>query len=631
MSVAQDAKAPNTDATWTKLGPIAPGGTVFGVAVSPLPDVRRFWIATGCGVFVSDDEGETWGQVLNGLATPLLSALAVAPNGALLAGALDGGLFSSFDYGVSWEPGRVAPEFLAPVKTLAMSPNFAKDGSAFAATDGAGLLASRSSGRRWEDSGFGLGDDVVWALAVTDDWSERETMFASTSEGVFVSHNGGRAWRETELLLEDDTVSVLMTSPSYSDDKTVWAATESGALYRSTNGGRTWDLLVEQVGDGPVNGLWAHPAYAENGRVVAAVGAQIWLSDDGGESWRAGKELPGAVLSLGGDRDALLAGLHADGVWLSTDGGETWMDRSAALAARGFAKLATTEDAVYALGPQEGLWASCDQGASWAPVEGLPAYQALTDLAVGDAVLIADQGNGIVRGSQGDWSLVSDVPNVHSLLWVPETQDAWAGTGDGRLLKSEDGGVTWDEMPSPCEGQPVLSMVASPNYAEDHTLLMGTSIPGAGTREARVALWRSTNRGEDWRQLTAQTTDARWLDIALPEDDPDAINHVVMVTDTYCLRPLLRAKDVWISTTVDPRGANALSVVAVGPVDAGGELYVASGNGVHASTDGGRTWHPHSEGLEAHSFVNLAVTPTSDGRALLALSLGGVLYRLPLA
>jgi len=62
MSVAQDAQRLNTDATWTKLGPIATGGTVFGVAVSPLPNIRRFWIATGCGVFVSDDEGDTWGQ-----------------------------------------------------------------------------------------------------------------------------------------------------------------------------------------------------------------------------------------------------------------------------------------------------------------------------------------------------------------------------------------------------------------------------------------------------------------------------------------------------------------------------------------------------------------------------------------
>jgi len=251
--------------------------------------------------------------------------------------------------------------------------------------------------------------------------------------------------------------------------------------------------VAGQVGDGPINGLWVHPDYAENGRLVAAVGAQIWLSDDGGETWRAGQELPDAVLSLDGETDALLA------------------DRSAALAARGFAKLAATEDVVYALGPQEGLWVSHDQGTNWAPVEGLTPYQPLTDLAVGDAILLASQASGIVRGSDGVWSIVNDVPNVQSLLWVQGTQDAWAGTGEGRLLKSKDGGITWEDMPSPCEGQPVLSLVASPNYAEDHTLLMGTASPSTGTRQARVALWRSTNGGEDWRQLTAQTTDARWL------------------------------------------------------------------------------------------------------------------------
>jgi len=630
MSVAQEAEGTDAQAAWTKLGPIAQGGTVFGVAVSPLPDIRRFWIATGCGIFVSDDEGETWGQVLNGLGTPLLSALAVAPNGALLAGALDGGLFVSFDYGLSWEQGRVPSEFLAPVTTLAMSPNFGKDGSAFAATDGGGLLASRSSGRKWEDSGFGLGDDMVWALAVTDDWSEREVMFAATSEGVFVSQNGGRSWRATELLLDDDTVSVLKASPTFSKDKTAWAATESGVMYRSQDGGRTWDQIADQVGDGPINGLWIHPDYADNGRVVAAVGAEVWLSDDGGETWRAVQELPGAVLSLGGDAKALLAGLHAYGAWISRDGGETWTDCSANLAARGFAKLVPTQDALYALGPQEGLWVSHDQGGEWAPVQGLQPFQALTDIVVGDALLVASQGGGILRGVDGTWAQVCDANDVQSLLSIQGTQEAWAGTAEGQLLRSQDGGETWESVASPCEGQPVLSLVASPTYAQDHTLLMGTAIAATGSRDARVALWRSTNGGEDWRQLTAQTTDARWLDIAVPEDDPEAINHVVMVTDAYCLRPLLRAKDVWISTAVDPRGANALAVEAIGPVDGGGVLFVSTGNGIYRSQDGGRTWQHTSQGIDTASFVALAATPPPD-RRLLALSLGGVVYSLPLA
>ena len=630
MSVAQNTQGSEPNAGWTTLGPIATGGTVFGVAVSPLPHIRRFWIATGCGIFASDDEGQTWGQVLNGLGTPLLSALAVAPNGALLTGALDGGLFVSFDYGRAWEQGRVPSEFLAPVTTLAMSPNFGKDGAAFAATDGGGLLASRSSGRKWEDSGFGLGDDVVWALAVTDDWSEREVMFAATSEGVFVSQNGGRSWRASELLLDDDTVSVLKASPTFSQDKTAWAVTENGVVYRTVDGGRTWDLVAEQVGDGPINGLWVHPAYAENGSLIAAVGAEIWLSDDGGESWRAAQELPGAVLSLGGDADVVLAGLHAHGVWLSRDGGETWADCSPNLAARGFAKLVPTQNALYALGPQEGLWVSHDMGNSWAPVDGLQPYQALTDLVVGDALLVASQGGGILRGVDGQWSQVSDTEDVQSLLWIQGTREVWAGTADGRLQRSQDGGETWEDVASPCEGQPVLSLVASPNYAADHTLLMGTAIPATGSRDARVALWRSTNGGEDWRQLTAQTTDARWLDIAVPEDDPEAINHVVMVTDAYCLRPLLRAKDVWISTAVDPRGANALSVEAIGPVDGGGVLYVSTGNGIYRSQDGGRTWHLCSQEIEPASFVALAVTPPPD-RRLLALSLGGVVYSLALA
>ncbi|MFO7916876.1 MAG: hypothetical protein R6V13_02205 [Anaerolineae bacterium] len=629
MSISKETLK-NTQEAWENLGPIANGGTVFGVTVSPVSDMSLCWAATGCGVFISEDEGKTWIQNLEGLTTPLLSTLAVAPNGALFVGALNGEIFGSFNYGKRFKRGRVPDELRSTVTALVTAPNFRKNGTAFAATDGGGVLVTRSSGDSWEDSSFGLGAATVLGLATTPDWSDREIMFAATIDGVFISRNGGRAWRETDLMLYgEDVVDVIAVSPAFEEDETVYAGTEGGDLYRSTDGGQKWNLLQEAVGEGPVNCLWLSPDYAETERLVMGVGSDLLVSDDGGGSFTT-KEMEGTVLTLDGDEELLLAGLHDAGLWRSTDAGDTW-EAAEHFAARGFARLTPVDGHLYAMGPQEGLWLSDDGGQSWVPLEGLMSYLPLSDFSVPvpDTVFVASQEHGIVRSLDGgdSWEPVREEDNISALL-VLDNGDGWAGTVDGRLLVTHDRGETWEEAESPCEGQEILSIAASPNYTQDSTLFMGTSIPAKGSQEARVVLWRSTNGGAHWRQLTTQVTSARWVDIAMPLGvEEDVSEQVVLATGPYCLRPLRRAKDVWISTKVDPDEANTLSVAAVGEVDEGGVLVAATGNGVYRSIDGGRTWQLFSKGLTTTSFVS-AVGVQNGARAdVYALSLGGTLWR----
>ena len=640
MSTSDELVVPKT-ATWQRLGCVSRGGTIFGLAISPVSDVPRCWAATGCGVFYSDDWGETWVQNLSGLTTPLLSTIAVAPNGALFAGALEGDLFASFDFGNRWEAGLVPAEFKSTVTLVLPSPNFRQDGAAFAATDGGGILVTRNSGKSWEDSSFGLGEPNVLALAAPVDWSQRETMFAATTEGVFLSINGGRAWRETELMLDDDVVDALAVSPDFDRDRTVFAGTENGSLYRSEDGGRTWDLLQASIGEGPVNCLWVAPDFGEGGVMVAGVGPRVFVSHDRGETWEAAAELPSSLLALAGNDQLLLAGLHDAGIFKSTDSGRTWQPSSEGLAARGFATLRAVGDTLYVMGPQEGLWASEDGGQNWRAVPNLLAYYPLMAFAVGSEgdLFVAGQDSGILKSVDkgAHWRVVARVDGVQSLLLTPEDDvdgrrsSGWAGTSDGRLFLTHDAGDTWVESESPCSGQAILAIVASPNYAQDHTLLMATSIPPEGSKAARIGVWRSTNSGATWRQITTQATPAGWVDIAMPlgvTDNP--ADQAVLATGPFCLRPLRRAKDVWISTRVDPSGANTLGVVAIGEVDGGGEMYAATGSGVYRSLDGGRTWQPFRDGLGSMSFIGITAVVRDDGYTLYALSLGGVMWKCDL-
>ncbi len=630
--ISEEALKQNAKA-WERLGPISGGGTVFGLAISPVPEVPRYWAATGCGMFTSQDAGVTWTQSLNGLTTPLLSTVAVAPNGALLAGALGGDLFISFDWGKTFEAGIVPVELRATVTTVLASPSFRTDGSAFAATDGGGLLVTRNSGKSWEDSSFGLGGPNVLALAASPDWSQRETLFAATLEGIFLSTNGGRAWRETDSVMED-VVDVLAVSPAFERDHTVYAGTEGGALYCSKNGGRRWELVQATVGQGPLNCLWLAPDYAESGHMVAGVASRIYVSTDRGESWQATADLPGPVLTMSGDDCVLLVGLHDAGIWKSADQGRTWVPASSDLAARGFARLLSVGPRLYALGPQEGLWASEDSGTIWKNFPSLAPYLPLTAVSLGssDDLWIASQSSGILRTlDEGNtWENVFPEENIQALAFAGA--GGWAGTGSGRIFSTQDGGANWQEAKSPCEGEEILSIVASPSFSQDHTLLMGTAIPATAIKQARVALWRSSDGGNNWRQVTTQVTEARWIDIAMPTGVTENVaEQAVLATGPYCLRPLRRLKEVWISTRVDPQGANALSVIALGEVDRGGMLFAATGTGIYRSIDAGRTWQPFMEGMNTESFISIVAVREGDHYTLYALSLGGTLWKRELA
>ncbi len=618
---------------WTNLGPITAGGTVFGLAAATQQDSRFYWAVTGCGVYVSRD-GESWQQRLAGLSTPLLSAICVAPNGALFAGALGGGLFSSFDYGRNWEQGRVPSEGRATVTVMTASPNFGKDGTVFAGTDGAGLLVTRSSGDVWEESSFGLDDDTVLALATAPDWSEREVLFAATLSGVYISRNGGRAWRETELLTDDDPVDVLAVSPAFDDDETIYAGTEGGVLWVSNDGGRQWDVLVERLGDGPINCLWLARDFRESGAMLAAVGNAIYCSTDRGESWARAIELPGVVLALAGDNETVLAGLHNAGIYRSGDSGQTWAPSAEGINARGFARLLEYEGRLYAMGPQEGVWVADPDELNWQPLSGLDVYAPITTLAPlpNGGVLVAGQFTGVLRSDDGaNWALALPQEGVQAIGMAPDGLSGWAGTDQGKLFTTSDGGRSWQQIESPCPGQEILSIVPSPTFDRDHTVYLGSAQGETANLQPRVVLWRSTNGGADWRQVTTQVTDARWIDIAMPRGVTDDVaSQAVLVTGPYCLRPLRRAKDVWISTKVDPNGANTLGLLMLGELDGDGVVYAATGNGIYQSIDAGRTWERFAEGLAAESLISIVHAGSNGSGALFALSLGGLVWKYDL-
>jgi photosystem II stability/assembly factor-like uncharacterized protein len=291
------------------------------------------------------------------------------------------------------------------------------------------------------------------------------------------SSDGGEAWTEDEhaaLAFPDGTdaslVRVWQLAPGPADEPdVVYAGVEPAALFRSDDGGRSF-TLVEGLWRHPHRPQWepgggglclhtvlVHPSDADR-LLIAVSAAGVYLSDDGGQSWRASNHgiiapfLPDApapefgqcvhkVARDAGDPEQLYL-QHHGGIYRSTDGGGTWTPMTSIAGMDfGFPVVAhpTRPDTAYLL-PLESdeyrctpdghciVWRTADAGASWEPLtSGLPQEQAhltvLRDAFTSDgrdpAGLYFGTRSGEVYGSVDDgdsWRLLADhLPPVLSV------------------------------------------------------------------------------------------------------------------------------------------------------------------------------------------------------------------------
>ena len=197
-----------------------------------------------------------------------------------------------------------------------------------------------------------------------------------------------------------------------------------------------------------------------SGRIyVASPGSGVWVSRDGGESWKAGNSgLPeGVVTSLATharDEDVVYAYLSGDGIYRSEDGG--------------------------------GVWHLMDNGP-----EGMTGPLIHSDMpgSMQTGWLFAATTNGVSRSMDCfcQWRLAGTVAGEVSALTFDPRQPAhlYAATGEG-VFRSHDGGEGW-----------VASRAPAPRIAS----LLFTSTGMLYGLSAGGALYASADESQSWRRI----------------------------------------------------------------------------------------------------------------------------------
>jgi photosystem II stability/assembly factor-like uncharacterized protein len=179
----------------------------------------------------------------------------------------------------------------------------------------------------------------------------------------------------------------------------------------------------------------------------------VWISRDDGASWAAvsadvaGLDIHGLAVDRR-QRADLYAYAVGKGLLASTDGGAHWSHRPGFADSNYLTGLTVTGDSTLLAGsPELGILASPDHGAGFVAVRNATGqvYSLASAADNGDVVLVAAQTGIFLTGNGGkDWS-VGD-PNIAITAVGVDPSDSrhmYAGTAEGTLSASTDGGQTW--------------------------------------------------------------------------------------------------------------------------------------------------------------------------------------------
>jgi len=400
---------------------------VVGIAVSPCFDSDRtvICVSNDTGAFKSIDGGDSWTLYDEGL-TYLVPQTALHFKGVTFSpDYIDDrivfvwmfeGLFKSKNRGQNFFQLDIYPQTI--VRSMVVSPEYASDGSLFAATNGGGVYRSTDGGMTWETKNTGLSFRFLSPLAISPDYGTDNTIWTGTLKTVNRSIDRGNYWTP---FAGDPSGNYFLSrslgvSPNYSYDTTIFSGNlhrGEYALYRSIDGGETFQP-VPVVADA-VSAINFSPEFTSDRVVYLGTNRGVLVSTDGGNSFDAtSMDLDVEALTLSPafvtDR-TLFMGEHFGGVHKSTNGGHDWFVASYGLPENvAVTQLLISPDyasdhTLFISTVSGGMFQSIDGGASWFVLGLEKQYMrcmALSSSYPQDGVVFAGCWDGVYKYSPGD-------------------------------------------------------------------------------------------------------------------------------------------------------------------------------------------------------------------------------------
>ncbi len=204
---------------------------VLDLVVDPFQP-EMIYAATGLGVFVSTDTGETWTSSNHGLKDTFVSCLLPDPQlpGRILAGT-EAGLFESSDYGLSWK--SLALEGIAIRAMLRQSISL---GIFWVGTEYHGLINSPDGGHVFTP--VTLGEDSLSIYSLAGGKPGEPIVAGSFGRGLFIATEDDPLWRHMEGSEQFGTVFSIAI---FESGQKMYFGTHGNGVWRTTDDGANWE------------------------------------------------------------------------------------------------------------------------------------------------------------------------------------------------------------------------------------------------------------------------------------------------------------------------------------------------------------------------------------------------------
>ncbi len=526
-----------------------------------------------------------------------INAIAVDPSNphTIYIGAPAGGLWKSTDGGNTWTP--LTDQLPAPgVSAIAVDPSNSNIIYIGTGDDDAlispslGVFKSTDGGQTWNQLGPN-NLDFVSGIAINP--NNTNIVIITTDAGIYRSTDGGQTWNPVQNGYFRE-LRMHPTNPQY-----VYAVS-SDRFYRSTDGGATFQVVSNGLpSSSNVTRLVMDVTPAAPNKVyVLAINGDafegMYISSNKGQSFVRTNEYSDIVASQQGWYDLCLAVSDTDpdmifygelDVWRSTDGGNhfyqinQWHTMNASYTHADIHFMKFYNGKLY-VGSDGGIYVSQDNGAHFTDLNDDLAISQHYKISVSNN--LADQyiygglqDNGGIALNNQTWNIYHGADGMENATDLFDKSKAFSFIYFGLSLN-----ITFDG------GQSVAANVSGPEYGRWVTPLEMS--PNNELFAGFSKVYKLV--GNNWQTVTQTSFSSRIRQMKF---------HPLHANELYVAVAGELHKSVNGGTSFQLLHSfpNSINAIAINPDN--NQLWVAAGENVYTSTDGGSTWSDISTGLPA--------------------------------